>query len=250
MKRGVVAAFSMIELLIVIAIIAVLLALLLPALGRMRDTARTTTCASGLRQWGLASLMYRNDHDQHLPREGAINSPDMTDAWYNALPHYVNARDYASHYRGESLDDSEGFPNEWIWHCPTRIANDRKHSSSGKNAFHYGMNALLNGTNTYGPNLGEAPRPLHHVNTRHIDDPTHTILLAEAVNQPAISPASNSTNPQYVQLDRTRHQGSTNLLFIDGRTALVSEADIPEPTQHGNIWRSDNPPLIWGPFGR
>jgi prepilin-type N-terminal cleavage/methylation domain-containing protein len=53
-------AFTLIELLVVIAIIAVLIGILLPAMGTARETARTTKCASNLRQLGVASLAYAN----------------------------------------------------------------------------------------------------------------------------------------------------------------------------------------------
>src|SRR5690554_2105736 len=118
-------AYSIMELLVALAIITMLLALLLPALARMRSAARAATCAGGLRQWGVASTLYRNDHDHRLPREGAINSPTLPDAWYNTLPGYVNARPYHAHYHGEPLTDTQGYPNAWIWHCPTRITHDR-----------------------------------------------------------------------------------------------------------------------------
>lgn len=239
------AAFSLIELLVAVAIIAVLIALLFPALASVRESSRRTTCASGLRQWGVAMLAYRNDHRQHLPCEGAINSPAMPDAWYNALPPYVNAQPYGSIYDGSPLGANEGYANDWIWHCPTRIALDRRHSTTGKNAFHYGMNAVLNGTNTYGPNLGEGPQPRYFIDTRLIDDPARTLFLAEAHNQPAISPALN-VEPQYRQLDRERHDGSFNALFIDAGVRLLPGTEVGEPVQMGGRWRSGE--VVWGPF--
>ena len=73
MKRR---AFTLVELLVVIGIIAVLVALLLPALGRVRESARRTACASNLRQIAAAFLMYREEN------QGAFPAP----AWAGGVP--------------------------------------------------------------------------------------------------------------------------------------------------------------------
>jgi len=60
-------AFTIIELLVVIAIIGVLAALLLPAVGRTKESGRRASCANNLRQLAVAVHLYANDYEGLLP---------------------------------------------------------------------------------------------------------------------------------------------------------------------------------------
>lgn len=61
------AAFTLVELLVVVAIIAILASMLLPVLTKARETAREITCTSNLKQVGLCLLFYADDHDDRKP---------------------------------------------------------------------------------------------------------------------------------------------------------------------------------------
>ncbi|MGE4286105.1 MAG: type II secretion system protein [Phycisphaerae bacterium] len=62
--------FTLIELLVVIAIIAMLMAILMPALGRVRRMAQQLVCGTNLKGLGTACILYANDNDEDLPIAG------------------------------------------------------------------------------------------------------------------------------------------------------------------------------------
>lgn len=66
-------AFTLVEMLVVIAIIGILAALLLPALERAQARAQRIACVNGLRQIGLASHVFANDHGGKLPTQVSTN---------------------------------------------------------------------------------------------------------------------------------------------------------------------------------
>src|SRR5688572_20694156 len=64
-------AFTLVELLVVIGIIALLISILLPSLNRARENAKQVNCLSNMGQFGLAFTMYNNAYQGHFPRPGA-----------------------------------------------------------------------------------------------------------------------------------------------------------------------------------
>src|SRR5712675_2435227 len=70
-------AFTLIELLVVIAIIGILATLLMPALARARDSAKSVACISNLRQISAASKMYSGDYNGWLVPSGPGSMYDL-----------------------------------------------------------------------------------------------------------------------------------------------------------------------------
>lgn len=84
-------AFTLIELLIVIAIIAMLAAILFPVFAAAREKARQSTCASNLKQIGLAVLQYAGDYDDTPPcGNGASATNHDGQGWAGQIQSYVN----------------------------------------------------------------------------------------------------------------------------------------------------------------
>jgi len=83
--------FTLIELLVVIAIIAILAAILFPVFARAREAARKTSCLSNLRQLGIASHMYAQDHDELMPCDYyACNSSTTHIRLVRQIQPYIN----------------------------------------------------------------------------------------------------------------------------------------------------------------
>jgi len=86
-------AFTLIELLVVISIIALLMAILLPAIQRVRRQGRAVACQSNLRQWGVVSSMYMGDNDGKFPRLYFVVM-DADETWpYIFRPYYSDSND-------------------------------------------------------------------------------------------------------------------------------------------------------------
>lgn len=89
--------FTLIELLVVIAIIAILAAILFPVFAQARESARSTSCVSNMRQIGLSLRMYGQDYDETYPNcrlwgpaDGNLN---LGLIWKNVVIPYIKNKD-------------------------------------------------------------------------------------------------------------------------------------------------------------
>lgn len=78
--------FTLIELLVVVAIIALLIAILLPSLGKARENARTTVCGTHMKQIALANLMYIDQNSGNMVLSGVISTAGINSQGVNLYP--------------------------------------------------------------------------------------------------------------------------------------------------------------------
>lgn len=83
-------AFTLIELLIVIAILALLAAILMPVFGRVRENGRRSACQSNLKQIGLAITQYIQDYDERFPL-ALYGNLDNGTGWASGLQRYTRS---------------------------------------------------------------------------------------------------------------------------------------------------------------
>jgi prepilin-type N-terminal cleavage/methylation domain-containing protein len=102
-------AFTLVELLVVIAVIGILVALLLPAVQAAREAARRGQCSSNLRQIGLAMHGYHDRHDCFPPGNinlgTCCNTPSYT-SWPLSLLPYIEQQNLADQYRWDLTNEN------------------------------------------------------------------------------------------------------------------------------------------------
>ena len=267
--------FTLIELLVVLSIVGLIMALVLPVLGRSREVGYQAKCISNLKQWGLATFAYTFDFRDTLPGEGRFNPPAVAGqwtsgqpekawnnlssaAWYNAVPGYMEAKRYGELYNGtDAVGYQGGFGKNWIFYCPSRVIV-AKNSGSSLNGCHYAINGTLNGSGSGGTLIDEAisvQDRVYYIRLKKVDSPSRTLLMTEGANAAEVS---------IHNILRDRHMGKVsggsggqgvNMLFFDGSAKFVNSADFLKPGAAQVVTRPfvstnevNGTQIVWGPF--
>lgn len=148
-NRRVNRAFTLVELLVVIGIIAVLIAILVPSLSKARKAADRTKCLSNLRQVGIAMSMYRNENRNRFFPSGNLGfwddgggkalSPWSPQAYWGVayLPYAVRNGSYEG-ANGEQVVKH----GRSLWRCPSSVTfADPGYSDQDKTPCAFGLNA-------------------------------------------------------------------------------------------------------------
>jgi prepilin-type N-terminal cleavage/methylation domain-containing protein/prepilin-type processing-associated H-X9-DG protein len=206
--------FTLLELLVSVAIIATLSAVLVPAVMQSRAATRRTVCQSNLRQWALAAGMYADTHHGRLPYRGQGIQPttrvDSMDDWFNALPQFIESAPYIDFVR-TGAQPKPGDSSVWI--CPESepLEPVPPRPFDPKTYFAYGMNMALS--------------------TPYMRRPDHIDRLGELQTMVFMADGSGKFCSAYPSKEDyspiARHLGSTvNIAFLDGRVESYAGEEV------------------------
>jgi len=195
--------FTVIELLVVVAIIAILAALLLPALARARESARRIACVGNVRQINLATRMYADEHDDFIPYTNRLS---------------FNYKESIKPYLGQHSDSSV---NDKVFACPGDdfdlagpIADWFLQEPGGRSFFRqpwthyssYAFNSEARGTND---DFGMAQRVFSSV-----QEPSKTVLVGEISGYAGLSTHDHESRFQFADARNV-------MSFVDGHASFI-----------------------------
>jgi len=166
-RRGLKKGFNLVELMVVIAVIAILAALLLPVLNMARNHARRITCVNNLRQINVGVRMYADESGGKMPEAR------QQKGWFNGIR--FSYKELMKSYVG--LHGPAG-PNELLFACPADRANTLVQPLSLLPESNYTSYLFNSGGNFF--KLGKTGLRGHDIDTVRL--PANTVLVAE---QPA-----------------------------------------------------------------
>lgn len=223
--RAALKGFTLVELLVVIGIIAVLVGILLPALGRARNTARQVKCLSNLRQLGMAELAYTTDNEGEFPGSSPIGSTAAEDWIYWQQYRIAQiASSSLAHYLNVTTADAP------VLICPSddisyrAVTND---AANGPYHFSYVMNVWMSSNSNFSA-MGTARRCDR---VTQVVNPSEKIMMFEE-DQATIDDGNGGIwTGSYVNLLALRHEPWKKL-----EADVSTDANpVPNPSARGNV---------------
>jgi prepilin-type processing-associated H-X9-DG protein len=224
--------FSVVELIVVIAIIAILTALLMPALQRARGHAQAASCMNNLKQLGLAFQIYAMNHQGQLPAGGAGHWT-YADDWVDCS---------AGHYfRGHPAKPENGVLWEYtgqaqdIYRCPTDTGKHAAWPSYEPQTISYKMSAAMHRGDLYG-------KWNYHSRRVHVEDPASWWMLIEGGNEYSTGNGFVADDGYYTtggswyhDMPGNRHFDRANIVFADGHVRREFWYHIPNGRHNFHI---------------
>ena len=199
MKKFLFSNFTLLELLIVIAIIMILSSLMLPALSKVREKSRAISCTSNLKQLGTAFMMYVNDNNDFTPTVQSMYNGSLTTNWPCAIY-------------------SELGKNTKVFHCPSLLTGiSRSYVSDSDITFTIKPPVYM----SYGVNQNALGlKPPDNIKFSRIKSLSELALILETIEGQVYFTQSNANLWEY------RHNNAMNVLYAGGNVGTKKRNTI------------------------
>ncbi len=232
------AGFTLIELLVVIAIIALLAAILFPVFAQAREKARQATCASNLKQIGLAVGMYAQDYDStYVPKYNCLAYGDTAHPDHCTSPVQGSPVGTITPALPEWLPSSVAptgteyllkpyLKSDQVRLCPSRPSIPSIVSGEPVSEGRYVLNSwdsyFGQGRNETGPQAQADAK---------VSDPAGTVLVLEHTNNASECQAGQEGGTGDMLIDapghwQTKHQNGMNTLWCDGHVKWILPSQL------------------------
>lgn len=216
-------AFTLVELLVVIGIIALLISILLPSLSRAREQANSLKCLSNLRQLGAAFIMYNNENQGRYPAPAVSVRVDDWVYWQKAR--------FAQRNEGRIVPYLGGTMNDPLLQCPSDSLDARPAKPSDPYLYSYTVNENI--VQHYARSANQRT-----LSVTQIVDPSNKILAIdesyETLDDGCWAPQNYKTDKKNVLSRKHDKQtedkndpdvGRGNVLFVDGHAEFFPRKD-------------------------
>ena len=207
--------FTLIELLIVIAIIAILAGMLLPALNAAREKARAIKCAGNLKQYGMAIAMYAHTYQDYLLIQNPVNHKTGTIGYIYQWGGYIQTE------LMPKMREADWKAGRSINSCPSRNKNyGAALTGYEQEAISYAHNTLALGSQAQGAN----PDATHKMS--RLKQPAFYVGFCDSevwcIGSSGVLAKGRWNGSKEYDYVSFRHGNRSNAVFIDGHAAPLS----------------------------
>ena len=238
-------AFSLVELLITLAVIGVLIVLILVGYRWTLDFGKGAKCTSNLRQIGVATASYLYENNGKLPiarvtdpENGSGWSGTAVGAWYWNLAPYLDVPRWATvnKYLG---NEGKKLTGPCVFTCPAHGADEPAPITYPSNyPVSYAPSTYMSPTTATG---GAGTEVLYQFHISNVKSPAKKIWISDSTQSSSLNVTTYRWEPNadqkvaWPRISFTRHNEGGNALFFDGHVERISYKSIIDGNISANV---------------